>query len=72
MATITPFPLGNIDMQLGEVRALLDTLISIGENAEDEEFLRLRASTVSLLYIATDKLKSADRSVPHLYRREAL
>lgn len=67
---IIPLPLTNIDMQLSEAAALVEMLISVGENAEDAEFLRLRAAHIAMLYIITDKLKSADRNIPHLYRRE--
>lgn len=69
MSNVIPLPLTNIDQQLGEVRALVDILIAVGENSEEAEFLRLRGSSVALLYVITDKLKSADRSIPALYRR---
>jgi len=71
MPNVTPFPVANIDMQLGEVRALLELLISLGENAEDGEFLRLRGSTVAMLYVATEKLSSADKSTAQLMHRRA-
>ncbi|GAA2872041.1 hypothetical protein GGQ99_000950 [Aminobacter niigataensis] len=71
-SNVIPLPLTNIDQQLSEATALVETLISIGENAEDAEFLRLRSSTVALLYILTDKLKSADRSIPALYPRRSM
>ncbi|WP_245465823.1 MULTISPECIES: hypothetical protein [unclassified Mesorhizobium] len=70
-STIIPFPLSNIDQQIAEARAVVEMLISMGENAEDAEFLRLRASSVTMLYLITDKLKSADRSIPALYGRGA-
>ncbi len=71
MPNVIPFPLTNIDQQLAEARAIVDMLISAGENAEEAEFLRLRASSVTMLYLITDKLQSADRSLPALYRQGA-
>lgn len=71
MPNVTPFPINNIDMQLGEVRALLELLISVGENAEDAEFLRLRGNTVALLYVANEKLGSADKSTAQIMHRRA-
>lgn len=70
MPNVIPLPLTNIDQKLDEARALVDMLISVGENAEAAEFLRLRSSSVALLYVLTDKLSDADSSIPALYRRE--
>ncbi|TPN57180.1 hypothetical protein [Mesorhizobium sp. B1-1-7] len=69
MSNVIPMPLQNIDMQISEAAALAETLIALGENMEDAEYLRMRASSMALLYILTDRLKSADRSIPGLYRR---
>jgi hypothetical protein len=69
MADIIPLPIANIDMQLAEIGALVQNLIAVGENTEDVDYLRLRGSNIALLYIITDKCKSADRSIPHLYKR---
>lgn len=66
---IIPLPIANIDQQLGEIRAAVDMLISLGENAEEAEYLRLRGSTVCMLHIIVGKLASADRSVAPLYSR---
>ena len=49
--------------------ALVHLLISLSENAEDDEFARLRPSLVTSLYLLNDRLRLADRAIPGLYGR---
>ena len=69
MSNVVAFPASQIDQQLGEAAALVHLLISLSENAEDDEFARLRPSLVTSLYLLNDRLRLADRAIPGLYGR---
>lgn len=59
---------GNIDMQLGELEGIIDALILLQEEGDDSQ--RVRNSSIALLYVAGDKIRSALGSTARLYRPE--
>lgn len=60
----------HIDMQLGEIAGLVQALIFMQEEADDARRESLRGATVAMLYVITDKLRTADRSVAAAYRQQ--
>ncbi|MGL4490512.1 MAG: hypothetical protein ACRCU5_13830 [Rhizobiaceae bacterium] len=59
MSKIIAFPFIQIDQHVSEAQSLARLLISIGENAEDHEYARLRPHLVTSLYVLCDKLETA-------------
>ncbi len=52
-----------IDMQLAEIAGIVQALIFMQEEADDAKRDELRNSTVTLLYVITDKVKAANAGV---------
>lgn len=55
--------IGTIEMHITEVAAIVDVLLFVHEEAEQEQYQRLRPAQVSLLYIASDRLGQAGREL---------
>lgn len=55
-----------VDQELAETSGLVDALIFLEEEGEGTQ--RLRDAKVSLLYVITDKLRSAGRELSRLSR----
>lgn len=60
----------NIDMQLSEISGLVQAMLFMQEEADDARRAELRDATVAMLYIISDKLKSANGSVAAASRRD--
>jgi hypothetical protein len=57
-----------IDQHLSEISGLVEALIFIQEEAEPAKLQSLHSSVVTLLYVATDKIKIANAGVARLPR----
>jgi len=62
---IVPPALGNLDIQIADIRGMVDALIFMQEESEPQ---RLRDASIALLYVINDKLAHADRVVASLHR----
>lgn len=62
---IIPPAITNLDMQIAEVRAMVEALIFLQEEGESA---RVRDASVAMLYVINEKLGTADSAVAALHR----
>lgn len=60
--------IGIAELHIVEVRAIVEIIRHVAEDAEDGARERLRPAAVSLLYIANDKLGLAEKALAKVAR----
>lgn len=68
MGNTIPFPLSKIDEQLADLRALVETLIFIQEEADAGKLESLHDATVAMLYMIDEKIVAASGNSGALHR----